>query len=160
MPGSLPVSVEAGKVYVIPTRSVGPRDDDGAIELCYPDNVRYLPKAARANGLPVEFSLPEGRRQYLQEFSTDPEMWSLGLCLLTMASDWLILTVSLYIARRSEQQGWSTDEAESLPLRVWVAETETGKTYQIEGSGSDVLEALKELHRGAGAEEKRLDGDR
>ena len=67
LPGSLPVSVEAGKVYVIPTRSVGPRDD-GAIQLCYPDNVRYLPKAARANGLPVEFSLPEATLEHLQEF--------------------------------------------------------------------------------------------
>ncbi|MEV0890248.1 hypothetical protein [Promicromonospora sp. NPDC050262] len=134
---------------MIPIRTAVPTGDDADGELRYTDNVRYLPKAARAADLPVEFSMPEGSRKYLSEFSIDPEMWSLGLACLTVASDWLILTVSLFIAHRSDTQGWTPEEAKKLPLKVRVAETETGLNYEIEGEGEDVLGALRELNESA-----------
>jgi len=143
--GALPKTLEADKVYVIPIRTATQTAERGKPEIYYTDNVRHLPKAARAKGLPLEFSQPEGERHYLQEFSIDPEMWSLGLAMLTMASDWLILTVSLFISQRADNQGWTNDEAHELPLRVYVAETETGRDIEIEGSGTDVIEALKVL---------------
>jgi hypothetical protein len=76
--GALPETVDADKVYLIPTRTTVQTMEGAEPELCYTDNVRYLPKAARASGLPLEFSQPEGERHYLQEFSVDPEMWSLA----------------------------------------------------------------------------------
>lgn len=146
LPGATPEVVDPDKVYVIPTRTAVPAGDDAGGELRYTDNVRYLPKAARAVGVPVVFSMPEGSRKYLSEFSIDPEMWSLGLACLTMASDWLILTVSLFITQRSNTQGWTPEQAKKLPLKVWVAETETGLNYEIEGEGEEVLAALRELN--------------
>lgn len=118
-------------------------------ELRYTEQVRYLPKAARAAGVPVEFSMPEGTRKYLSEYSIDPETWSLGIACLTMASDWLILTVSLFVGQRSTAQGWTIEEAKKLPLKVQVAETETGLNYEIEGEGDEVIAALRELQRSA-----------
>ncbi|MGJ7439864.1 hypothetical protein [Aquipuribacter sp. MA13-6] len=107
--------------------------------------MRYLPKVARSKGVPVEFSTSSGKREYLAEYSIDAEMWSLGLACLQMASDWLILTVSLYISYRADSQGWELEAAEKLPLKVTVAETSTGRNYMIEGSGAEVIEALKEF---------------
>lgn len=150
LPGALPTVMEPDKVYVIPTRMSQQAVEGKGGELCFTDEVRYLPKAARHHGLPVEFSQSEGERHYLQEFSADPELWSLGLALLNMASDWLILTVSLFIAHRADTQGWSDEQVAELPLRVCVAETSTDRTYQVEGSSKDVLEALQVLQRDSG----------
>lgn len=149
LPGALPSIVQPDKVYVIPTRTATASDETAAGDICFTDSVRYLPKAARATGIPVEFSQPEGERRYLQEFSIDPEMWSLGLALLTMGSDWLILTVSLFLDLRADSQGWDPEDALQLPLKVSVAETGTGRNYQLEGSGRDVIEALKVLQHNA-----------
>ena len=142
--GALPKTVDRHKVYVIPTR--GPSESSGNPR--YTDTVRYLPKAARARDLPVEFATPSGTREYLSEYSVDPETWALGLACLQMSSDWLILTVTLFIAHRAEYQGWTPTEVEKLPLKVFVAETETGRTFEIEGSGAEVIEALKVLQHG------------
>jgi hypothetical protein len=143
LPGALPEDPHPEKVYVIPTRK--PLDDDGDDTPRYTDNVRFLPKEARAAGIPVEFATPEGTRKYLQEFSIDPEMWSLGLALLTLASDWLIFTVEQFINTRAKAQGWSDEAARELPLKVSIAETSTSRNIEIEGSGADVLEALRVL---------------
>lgn len=148
--GALPETVDRDKVYVVPTR--GPSEGSGNPR--YTDTVRYLPKAARARDLPVEFATPSGTREYLAEYSVDPETWSLELACFQMASDWLILTVTLFIAHRAEHQGWTPAEAEQLPLKVSVAETETGRTFEVEGSGAEVIEALKVLQRSP-AEHKR-----
>lgn len=147
--GALPSTVDADKVYLIPTRVAMQNDEGAEAELCYTDAVRYLPKAARAGGLPLEFSQPTDKRRYLQEFSADPEMWSLGLSLVSLASDWLILTVTLFIAHRADRQGWTSAQAQGLPLLVLVAETETGRNIQVEGTGSEVIEALRVLQREA-----------
>lgn len=157
LPGAIPEIVDPDTIYVIPTRTVLPTGNDADGGLRYTENVRYLPKAARSADLPVEFSMPEGSRKYLSEFSIDPETWALGLACLTMASDWLILTVSLFIAHRSDTQGWTPEQAAKLPLRVSVAETETGHNYEIEGEGEDVLRALRELN-GSAKMRKRIGG--
>jgi hypothetical protein len=149
LPGAIPETLDPETIYVIPTRTILPTLNSSDGELRYTDHVRYLPKAARAAGLPVEFSLPEGSRKYLSEYSIDPEMWALGIACLTMASDWLIATVSLFISERSEAQGWSAEEAKKLPLKVKVAETETGLNYEIEGDGDEVIAALRELNGSA-----------
>ena len=141
LPGSLPETVEPDKVYVIPTRSPAAVGEAPR----YTDTVRYLPKDARAADLPVEFSIATGSREYIAEYSIEPEMWSLGLACLQMSSEWLILTVTLFITYREKAQGWTENEAQTLPLRVWVAETETGRNYELEGTGADVVEALKVL---------------
>jgi hypothetical protein len=155
----VPETIDANRVYLIPTRIATQATPRSEPELCYTDHVRYLPKAARANGVPLEFSKPAGERHYLQEFSVDPEMWSLGLALLTVSSDWLILSVSLLISQRADQQGWTIEQAHELPLRVYVAETETGRNMEIEGSGADVIEALKILQMNADEHEgTRSDG--
>lgn len=149
--GSLPETVNADTVYVIPTRAPA----EGSDTPRYTDTVRYLPKVARSKDVPVEFATPSGTREYLAEFSIDPEMWSLGLACLQMASDWLILTVTLFISYRADSQGWKPEEVEQLPLKVTVAETSTGRNYEIEGSGAEVVEALKELQRERGRGRKR-----
>lgn len=147
LPGAMPEVVDADKVYVIPTRTAGKVAERDEFELCFSENVRYLPKAARARGVPVVFSRPEGERHYLQEFSIDPEVWTLGLALFSVASDWLIFTVSLFIEHRAQHQGWSRQDAEQLPLKVSVAETKTKRTFKVEGTGAEVIEALKLLQR-------------
>jgi hypothetical protein len=143
--------VNADTVYVIPTRAPA----EGSDTPRYTDTVRYLPKVARSRGVPVEFATPSGTREYLAEFSVDPEMWSLGLACLQAASDWLILTVTIFISHRADSQGWKPEEAEQLPLKVTVAETSTGRNYQIEGSGTEVVAALRELQRERGRGGKR-----
>lgn len=160
LPGAIPEVVDLGKIYVIPTRTAVPTGDHADGEPRYTDNVRYLPKAARAAELPVEFSMPEGSRKYLSEYSIDPDIWSLGLACFTMANDWLILTVSLFIAHRSSSQGWTAEEAKKLPLKVSVAETETGLNYEIEGEGDEVLAALRELNESAKRRKKEKKKDR
>lgn len=143
--GAMPERLDRDKVYVIPTRSPNTDDVETIVYPWYDDNVRYLPKIARTSHLPVEFSVPEGQRTFLQEFSVDPELWSLGLAMMTMVSDWLILTVSHFISHRASAQGWSDAQAQELPLRVYLAETSTGRNLEIEGKGSDVIEALRIL---------------
>lgn len=141
LPGAIPDSMQPNKVYIIPTRK--PVDDDGDTMPRYTDNVRYLPKAARAAGIPVEFSTPEGTRKYLQEFSIDPEMWALGIALVNMTSDWLIFTVEQFLTHRAKSQGWTDESVLELPLKVSIAETSTSRNVEIEGSGAEVLEALR-----------------
>src|SRR5665647_2175352 len=156
--GSLPETVNADTVYVIPTRAPA----EGSDAPRYTDTVRYLPKVARSKEVPVEFATPSGTREYLAQYSIDPEMWSLGLACLQMASDWLILTVTLFISYRADSQGWKPEEAEQLPLKVTVAETSTSRNYEIEGSGAEVVEALKVLQqeRGRGGKRSKKKGDR
>ncbi|MGN7860061.1 hypothetical protein ACTJI8_05740 [Microbacterium sp. 22303] len=149
LPGAIPETVLPDTVYVIPTRTAMPSGDVVDGELRYTEHVRYLPKAARAVGLPVEFSMAEGTRKYLSEYSVDPETWALGLACLTMANDWLIAVVSLFIGERAKFQGWTAEEATRLPLRLKVVETETELNYEIEGEGADVLAALRELNGAA-----------
>ena len=144
--GSLPEIVHADTVYVLPTRAPA----EGSDTPRYTDTVRYLPKVARFNNVPVEFATRSGTREYLAEYSVSPDTWSLGLACLQMANDWLIMTVTLFISYRAESQGWEQAEAGQLPLKVTVAETSTGRTFEIEGSGAEVVEALKELQRGRG----------
>lgn len=141
--GALPETVDRDKVYVLPTRA----PSDGSEKPRYTDTVRYLPKAARARNLPVEFATPSGSREYLAEYSVDPETWSLTLACFQMANDWLLMTVTLFMAHRAERQGWTSDESALLPLKVSVAETETGRTFEIEGNGAEVIEALKVLQQ-------------
>lgn len=146
LPGSLPDTVDAETVYVLPTRLPAESGDLPR----YTDTVRYLPKLARAEDAPVEFATPSGTREFLAEYSVDPERWSLALACLQMANAWLIFTVTNYISYRADSQGWTPDEAAELPLKVSVAETSTGRNYEIEGSGSDVVEALKVLQQERG----------
>lgn len=141
---ALPEAVDPAKVYVLPTRD----PSEGSETPRYTDTVRYLPKMARGRNIPVEFSTPSGTREYLSEYSVDPEVWSIALACFQMANDWLILTVTLFIAHRAERQGWAPPEAERLPLKVSIAETATGRTVEVEGSGAEVIQALEALQRG------------
>lgn len=143
LPGAMPENVQPDKVYVIPTRK--PKDDNGDETPRYTDNVRYLPKEARAAGIPVEFATSTSTRKYLQEFSIDPEMWALGLAILSITSDWLVFTVEQFISTRAKTQGWAGEKAQELPLKVSIAETSTSRNIEVEGSGADVLEALRIL---------------
>lgn len=144
LPGSLPSRVDADTVYVIPTRAPGEGEDLPR----YTDNVRYLPKHARVGGAPVEFSMPEGSRRYLQEFSAI-EAWALGVAVFSMANDWLIFTVQQFIELRQLSQGWTREEVNALPLKVTAFNLDSGavvlQAYEIEGSGTDVLEAIRTL---------------
>lgn len=153
--GSLPIRLELGTVYLIPTRAPGEGEDLPM----YTDSVRYLPKKARAEGLPVEFSMPEASRRYVQEFSA-LETWALGVAVLSMANDWLIHTVQQYIEMRRAFQGWTREESNALPLKVSVAhldeKAETLATYDIEGGGDDVLEALRIL-KGVEPQERNVE---
>lgn len=144
LPGSLPETVEPETIYVLPTfRSVDADDETPR----YADNVRYLPKEARAAGGSVEFATAEGTRRYVQHFSIDPETWALGLVLLNLSSDWLIFTIEQFISIRSRSQGWTPEEAEQLPLKVSVVETSTSRNIEVEGRGADVLAALRILQQ-------------
>lgn len=122
----------------------------------YTDSVRYLPKEARAAGIPLEFATGEGRRKYLQEFSTGPDMWALGLALLTITSDWVIFAVQQFIHTRAKAEGWTHEEAQVLPLKVSIAETSTSRNIEIEGSGAEVLKALRLLQQNS--PQQRHDG--
>ena len=156
LPGSLPDTVSANTIYVIPTR---PPAEGGDVPR-YTETVRYLPKVARSEGIPVEFATPSGTREYLAEYSVSPEMWSLGLACLQMVNDWLILAVTQFISYRADSQGWKQAEANQLPLRVTVAETSTGRDYEIEGSGTEVIEALRVLQQrqSEGDENRKKEG--
>jgi hypothetical protein len=145
LPGALPENVQADKVYVIPMRRPMEADEDATPR--YTDTVRYLPKEARAAGIPLEFATGERKRKYLQEFSAGPDMWALGLALLTITSDWVIFSVQQFIHTRAKAEGWTQEEAQELPLKVSIAETSTSRNIEIEGSGAEVLEALRLLQQ-------------
>ena len=149
LPRSLPETVSANTIYVIPTN---PPVEGGDMPR-YTELVRYLPKVARLEGAPVEFATPSDTREFLSEYSIAQEMWPLGLACLQMANDWLIFAVTRFISYRADSQGWKQEEANQLPLKVTVAETSTGRNYEIEGSGTEVVEALKVL------QQKQSDGD-
>ncbi|MBT2585380.1 hypothetical protein [Arthrobacter sp. ISL-95] len=142
LPGALPADVQPDTIYVLPTRKPVDKEDEQDAPR-YTEIVRYLPKEARAAGLPVEFATPTGTRKYLHEFSIDPEMWALGLAVLTITSDWLVFAVEQFISTRAKAQGWTQQEARELPLKVSISETSTSRNIQVEGSGADVLEALR-----------------
>lgn len=144
LPGSLPDTVESDRVYVIPTRAPIEGGDDDVPR--YLDQVRNFPKAARAAAVPVEFSMPVGARKYLSEYSIDPEMWGLGMAVLTMANDWIIVAVQTFIEVRARAQGWTLEEAAEQPLQVKVTETKHGTNYKFEGKGTEVLEAMRIIH--------------
>lgn len=147
--GALPETVNGDTVYVIPTR-LPVRDDDEDDKLPrYTDQMRYFPKEARnaEPALPVEFSMPSGSRKFISEYSIDPDMWALGLAVLAMSNDWLIFVTQSFIDMRARAQGWSPEEAQELPLKVSIVETKTSRTVEIEGKGSEVIEALRELKR-------------
>ncbi|QIS45909.1 hypothetical protein [Clavibacter capsici] len=139
---SIPDVLEENVVYILPTRN-GSKDADSAGAPRYTEHVRYLAKTARAAGLPVQFSLPEGKREFLQEYSIDPDIWALGLTCLTLANDWLLHTVQQYVLLRAELQRWTPEEALDLPLEISIYENETERSVQIKGAGKDVLEALR-----------------
>jgi len=143
LPGAVPGNVQPDKVYVMPMRK--PRDEDRDDFPRYTDNVRFLPKEARAAGVPVEFATPEGTRKYLQEFSVDPETWSVGLAVLTLASGWVMFAVEQFISSRARAQGWTNERAQELPLKVSIVETSTSRTIEVEGNGLDVLDAIRTL---------------
>ena len=141
LPGSLPDEVDPETVYILPTKL---RQNQSSP--LYADAVRMLPKRARLNQIPVEFASRD-ERQFLSEYSIDPEMWALALACLQMSNDWIIATVTLYLSHRADTQGWSLEEVYQQPLRVNVVETSTSRSYEVEGTGSDVIEALKVLQR-------------
>lgn len=147
LPGALPENVQADKVYVIPMRRPMEADEDANPR--YTDTVRYLPKEARGAGIPLEFATGERKRKYLQEFSAGPDMWALGLAILTITSDWIIFSVQQFIQTRAKAEGWTQEEAQELPLKVSIAETSTSRNIEIEGSGAEVLEALRLLQQNA-----------
>ena len=95
------------------------------------------------------FSIPEDGRNFISEYSADVETWQLALAVVTILNDWLIFTVGTYIGGRAKSRGETTEQAAKLPLRVTVAETDKKgrslRTYTVEGSGDDVIEALREL---------------
>lgn len=142
--GALPKSVSVDTVYVIPTRTPV-RDDEEDVLPRYTDQMRYFLKEARGSNasLPVEFSMPPGSRKFISEYSIDPETWALALAVLTMSNDWLILATQAFIDMRAGAQGWTRGQANGLPLKVSIVETETSRTVEIEGSGSEVVEALR-----------------
>ncbi len=146
LPGSLPTGVEADTVYVVPMRE--PVGNDGSVPR-YTDTVRYLPRDARAAGASIEFSMPEGSRAYLQEFNA-AEVWAIGLAAASLANAWLVLAVELLVERRRSSEGWTSEQANALPLKISVARLDDGaavlETYQIEGRSEDVLEALRALN--------------
>lgn len=145
--GSLPTEPDGGMVYVVPTRPI----IDVKVDKypLYTEHVRYLPKAARADSAPVVFSIPEGDRSFISEYSIDVETWQLALGVVTILNDWLIFAVGAYIGERAKSRGETTEQASKLPLHVAVAEMDKKgrpmRTYTVEGSGDEVIEALREL---------------
>lgn len=145
--GSLPRQADPGTVYVVPTRLppevVGP----GSVPM-YSDKVRYLPKIGRAAGVAVEFSVPNGERQFLSEYSADSFL-DVALALVGPMNDYVILAVEAFFRHRAKVTGHTEDSAKELPLRLAIAELNTNsglvKGIELEGRGEDVIATLKEL---------------
>ncbi|ORV39298.1 hypothetical protein AWC01_13170 [Mycobacterium doricum] len=95
----------------------------------------------------------------MQEFSA-VEVWALAVAVVSLASDWLIPTIQHFIEIRRQSQGWTTSEAEALPLKVSIAKLDMNagisETYELEGSGADVMDALNLLSKG---DQRRLTDD-
>lgn len=144
---SLPPAAEPDKVYVLPTRYGA--DGSEPNKIMYTDEVRYVPKEARSQGLPVEFSMPKDDRHYLSEYSIDPITLAIALACVGPINDWVIWTVDNFRQSRRKLAGHSQDEIGALPLRVSIAELSSDsilvKGLEMEGAGDDVIEALKEL---------------
>lgn len=140
LPGSLPDEVDPHMVYILPTK----KSSKNQSALLYTDSVRLLPKKARQYQVPLEFATQDGR-EFLSEYSIDPETWSIALACLQLANEWIIAAVTLYMTHRAKAQGWSSEQIDQQPLRVHVVETSTSRRYEVEGTGSDVIEALRVL---------------
>ncbi|MFB7891218.1 hypothetical protein ACFC1I_03340 [Microbacterium sp. NPDC056044] len=148
LPGALPGQISDDIVYVIPTRTPVSNDDEADKVPRYTDQMRYFPREARNSEprLPVEFSIPSGSRKFISEYSIDPDVWALGLAVLTMSNDWLIFVTQAFIDMRGRAQGWAPEQAQQLPLKISIVETKSSRTVEIEGKGSEVIEAIRELN--------------
>jgi hypothetical protein len=142
--GSLPGNPEDGKVYILPTRY--PAGTDPIPVPFYVEDVRYVPKSARRNKIPVEFAHSGSDRVFLSEFSGDPSTWEIALAFVNIANDWLIAAVQLFIQTRGAQLGFTEEQVENHPLRVSVAKIESSgqvlEGIEIEGEAKDVNAAL------------------
>lgn len=145
--GSLPRSAEPGTLYVLPTRYppevVGPGETP-----MYSDNIRYLPKVGRAAGIAIDFSVPQGERRFLAEYSAD-SLLDIALAFVGPMNDYLILAVQTFLRHRAKALGHSEEVSGTLPLRLSIAELDTNaglaKGIRLKGRGEDVIAALKEL---------------
>jgi len=97
----------------------------------------------------VEFATSEAARVFLHGFSVDPTTLVVAVAVAQIANSWLVTAVESFIDTRAELQGWSRKQGRRLPLKVAIAETEgkdeTSWTCEIEGSGNDVVEAIRAL---------------
>lgn len=147
LPGSLPTALVEDTLYLVPTRAHR-ADDDDAVPL-YPDATRFVPKEARADGVPMQFAVGTESRRFLSEFSADPNTWVLALALIGPINDWVIYSVQSFISHRSTRLGFTKDEGLTRPLRLSIAEMDNAagliRGLELEGTGADVIVALRAL---------------
>jgi hypothetical protein len=147
LPRSLPADPLADTLYLVPTRAPM-RDDDNSVPL-YTDTVRFVPKEARADGVPLQFAVSTDSRRFLSEFSADASTWTLALAFVGPLNAWVIYSVQSFLAHRAARLGFEKDEGLNRPLRLSIAEMDITagliSGLEIEGTGAEVIETLKTL---------------
>lgn len=145
------VEIDAGSmlpdtIYVLPTRTIAA---NGSPTVVFDDSVRFLPKYARAAGVPTQFAPIQSDRRFLSEYSSDPGVWELALTCVGFLNDWLIMAVNAWLTSRCQVTGLSESEAMEHEMEIEIAEWKPKKGkfvgLRIRGRGADVVDALREL---------------
>lgn len=143
---ALPPLAYGSVMYLLPTRhqAGGERPQT----LMYVEAVRYLPKFARAGGIPLEFSVSAPDRAFLSEYSADVETIAYAIASIGWISDWTIALVQLAVAEARARLGYAKEDP-SPRLRVAIAEIDNERNVlrgvEVEGDPAAVIAALTKL---------------
>jgi len=144
---ALPSGPQEGRIYLLPTRSLA----DG--QPAYVERQRTWPKEARSDGLPLEFAMESGNRQFLSEYSSGPEFWEVALAFVGPITDVILLAVQMILLKAGRDVGHSDAESLAHPVKVSIAElTFDGSALRgvaVEGTGDEVLSTIKGIIKAA-----------
>jgi hypothetical protein len=144
LPNTLPKELHAEVIYLLPERQGAGGSRAG--EYFFTEDQRLLPKYARANGLPLEFSKKGDERTFLSEYATDPDSLSITLATLGWINDWVIGIVAIAIASSAAKRGAKSEKSKVI---VSIAKlTKNGTTLKgirLKGEAEGVLRELRAL---------------
>ncbi|MBF4574543.1 hypothetical protein ITJ64_18685 [Herbiconiux sp. VKM Ac-1786] len=122
---------------------------DSAGRPAYRPESMFIQKDASSGGLKVEYALNEEDRRFVDHFSADVSEIELWLGLIGPVTDVFLFGLGYIIDGIVRRRGSKRDDADTIPLKIRIASLnpKTGKIkgVRVEGSASDVMEALREL---------------
>lgn len=135
----------AGVIYLMPSASG--IDDHPA----YMGSDALLAKQAMAAGLPLEYALPEGERQFVEHFSAQLDVIGLYLAVVNLVPS-MIQGVQSLIELVAMRRGYTVEGAKKarVDLKIDFLKTPTteARGIRVKGDAGSVVEVMRELAKG------------